>query len=192
MSPSISRFSLETSSTTSPFRTVALVHLGSSRVEDTTYLGRLFSRSAHSPGRDAHLAANHSSLRRPSSNASARSASAYEILPHSSRSFPPNWANQPPSLKPSLPSGSWTTPSSDTFVLMTIFPMSVPLLPVSSAATDAGPAGWGNWALAGRPVRAAAGVGRNDVTRLNVVPFGTGCDVPHRASGRPQPSPARW
>src|SRR5258708_19571059 len=33
--------------------------------------------------------------------------------------------NQPPSLKPSLPSGSWTTPSSETFwgPLITIFPI---------------------------------------------------------------------
>src|SRR5487761_263252 len=125
MSPSSSCFSLVTSSTTSPFRTVTLVHLGSSRVADTTYLGRLFSRSAHSPGRDAHRDPNHSSLRRPSSRASVRSASSYSTLPHSSRSWPPSWTNQPPSLKPSPPSGSWTTPSSDTFVLMTIFPMSV-------------------------------------------------------------------
>ena len=110
-----------TSSTTLPLRTVTLVHLGSSRVEDTTYLGRLFNRSAHSPGRDAHRAPNHSSLRRPSSRAAVRSASAYSTLPHSSRSLPPSWTNQPPSLKPSSPSGSWTTPSSETFVLITIF-----------------------------------------------------------------------
>ena len=36
-------------------------------------------------------------------------------LVHSSRSSPPNCLNQPPSLKPSSPSGSWTTPSSVTF-----------------------------------------------------------------------------
>src|SRR5580704_10760518 len=130
MSPSSSCFSLVTSSTTSPFRTVTLVHLGSWRVEDTTYLGRLFSRSAHSPGRDgAHRAANHSSLRRPSSRAAARSASAYSTLPHSSRSLPPPWPNQPPRLKPSSPSGSCTTPSSETLVLITIFPISVLPLP---------------------------------------------------------------
>src|SRR5713226_8282952 len=125
MSPSSSCFSFETSSTTSPFRTVALLHLGPSRVEDTTYLGRLFNLSAHSPLRDSHRAANHSSLRRPSSRASVCSASSSETLAHSSRSLPPNSPNQPPSLKPSLPSGSWTTPSSETFVLMTIFPISV-------------------------------------------------------------------
>src|SRR5271157_4299640 len=106
------------------FSTVTLVHLGSSRVEDTTYLGRLFNLSAHSPGLDAHRAANHSSRRRPSSRAAVCSASAYSTLPHSSRSLPPSWTNQPPSLKPSAPSGSWTTPSSETFVLITIFPMS--------------------------------------------------------------------
>src|SRR3984957_19616996 len=124
MSPSRSRFSRVTSSRTLPFRIVTLVQLGSCRVEDTTYLGRLFSRSAHSPGRAAHRVPNHSSLRRPSSRAAASRASAYSTLPHSSRSLPPSSTNQPPSLKPSLPSGSWTTPSSDTFVLMTIFPMS--------------------------------------------------------------------
>src|SRR5215469_18240000 len=88
-----------------------------------TYLGRLFNRSAHSPGRDAQRVPNHSSLRRPSSRAEVPSASAYSILAHSSRSFPPAWPNQPPRLYPSSPSGSWTTPSSDTFVLTTIFPI---------------------------------------------------------------------
>src|ERR1035438_9203900 len=144
MSPSSSCLSLVTSSTTLPFRTVTLVHLGSSRVEDTTYLGRLFSRSAHSPGRDAHRAPNHSSLRRPSSRAEVRSASAYSTLPHSSRSLPPCWTNQPPSLKPSSPSGSWTTPSSETFVLITIFPIGSPFA-VLSAATDADTATPGKW-----------------------------------------------
>src|SRR5215469_8829220 len=52
MSSSSSCFSLVTSSTTLPVSTVTLVHLGSWRVADTTYLGRLFSRSAHSPGSD--------------------------------------------------------------------------------------------------------------------------------------------
>ena len=52
-------------------------------------------------------------------------ASAYSTLAHSSRSLPPERANQPPRPKPSLPSGSCTTPSSDTFVLMTIFPIAV-------------------------------------------------------------------
>src|SRR5450755_1125409 len=129
MSPSSSCFSFETWSTTLPFSTVELLHLGSSRVEDTTYLGRLFSLSANSPLRDSHRAANHSSLRRPSNRASAPSASSNSTWAHASRSLAPNWPNQPPSLKPSSPSGSWTTPSSETFVLITIFPMSVlPLL----------------------------------------------------------------
>src|ERR1700733_6184637 len=123
MSPSSSCFSLVTSSTTLPVRTVTLVHLGSARVADTTYLGRLLSRSANSPGLAAHRVPNHSSLRRPSSRAAVPSASAYSIFPHSSRSLPPYWTNQPPRLKPSLPSGSSTTPSSDTFVLITIFPI---------------------------------------------------------------------
>src|ERR1022692_3697444 len=57
MFPSSSCFSFETSSTTSPLSTVELFHLGSSRVEDTTYLGRLLSLSTHAPLRDAHRAA---------------------------------------------------------------------------------------------------------------------------------------
>src|SRR5256885_14376783 len=103
MSPSTSCFSFETSVTTSPFRTVELLQVGSTRVEDTTYLGRLFNLSAHSPGRDDHRAANHSSVRRPNSSASVASASSNSTLPHSSMSLPPNWLNQPPSLKPSSP-----------------------------------------------------------------------------------------
>src|SRR5712692_9310181 len=142
MSPSSSCFSFETSSTTSPLRTVELLHLGSSRVEDTTYLGRLFNLSAHAPLRDSHRAANHSSLRRPSSRASVRSASSSSTLAHSSRSLPPNWPNQPPSLKPSSPSGSWTTPSSETFVLITIFPIfGSPLVVLSASYTPAGGVG---------------------------------------------------
>src|ERR1022692_4072617 len=125
MSPSSSCFSFETSATTSPPRTVELFQRGCSRVEETTYLGRLFNRSAHSPVRDDHRAANHSSLRRPSSRASALSSSSSSTLAHSSRSLPPNWPNQPPCLKPSSPVGSWTTPSSEMFSLITIFPISV-------------------------------------------------------------------
>ena len=60
ISPLRSCFSFETSFTTSPFNTVVLVQSGSSRVEDTTYLGRLFNLSAKSPLRDGHRAANHS------------------------------------------------------------------------------------------------------------------------------------
>src|SRR5690349_7111095 len=144
---------------------VELPHLGSVRVEDTTYLGMLFSRSAHSPVREAHRVANHSSLRRPSSRASARSASSVSTSAHCSRSLPPNWPNQPPSLKPSCPSGSWTTPSSEAFVVITIFPMPVLLLVGCGrlrrrAGTHggAGPGEAGNWALAGRPVRLLRGV----------------------------------
>src|SRR5437763_8554421 len=101
MSPSSSCFSFETSFTTSPLSTVELLHLGSWRVEDTTYLGRLFNLSAHSPLRDSHRAPNHSSLRRPRSSASVPTASSSSSLAHASRSLPPNWPNQPPSLKPS-------------------------------------------------------------------------------------------
>jgi RNA polymerase sigma-70 factor (TIGR02960 family) len=64
---------------------VALLHLGSSSVADTTYLGRLFSLPAHSPAREAgHRAANHSSLRRPSSTAAAFSASVVSTPAHAS------------------------------------------------------------------------------------------------------------
>src|SRR5260370_4460634 len=141
MSPSSSCFSFETSLTTSPLSTVELLHLGSCRVEDTTYLGRLFSRSAHAPLLASHRAANHSSLRRPSSRASVPSASSNSTLAHSSRSWPPNWPNQPPSLKPSCPSGSWTTPSNETFVLITIFPILVLLLVGVVTHTAAGGVG---------------------------------------------------
>src|SRR5260370_32058183 len=54
ISPSISCFSLEASSITSPFSTVVLFQTGPSRVEDTTYLGMLFNRSANGPFRDGH------------------------------------------------------------------------------------------------------------------------------------------
>src|SRR5580700_11398365 len=125
MSPCSSSLSLETSVATSPLRTVELFQRGRSRVEDTTYFGRLFNLSAHSPGREDQRVPNHSSLRRPNSRASAPSASSNSTLAHCSRSLPPNCPNHPPSLKPSSPSGSWTTPSSETFVLITIFPISV-------------------------------------------------------------------
>src|SRR5690349_6635353 len=124
MSRSSSCLSLDTSSTTSPRSTVELFQHPASMVEDTTYLGMLFSLSAHSPLRDAHRDANHSSVRRPNSSASVASASLVKMLDHSSRSFPPYRPNQPPCVKPSCPSGSWTTPSSDVFVLITIFPIS--------------------------------------------------------------------
>src|SRR5580692_4182770 len=125
ISPSISCFSFETSLTTSPLSKLELVHFGSLNVDETTYLGRLFNRSAHSPVRFSHRVANHSSLLRPSSMASHCSASSVSTLVHSSRSLPPNWRNQPPCLKPSSPSGSWTIPSSETLVVTTIFPISI-------------------------------------------------------------------
>src|ERR1700722_374589 len=165
MSPSTCCFSFVTSSTTSPFSIVTLVHVGSLSVPDTTYLGRLFSWPAHSPGLVAgHRVPNHSSLRRPSSSAAAPSASAYSTLPHSWRSLPPCSRNQPPRSKPSLPSGSCTTPSSDTFVAMTIFPISGSPFPPAFGArffralVDGYTAGAGNWAPASRPVRPPGGV----------------------------------
>jgi SnoaL-like domain len=54
----------------------------------------LFNVSAHSPLLDSQREANHSSLRRPSSRASAPSASAVSTLAHSSRSLPPNYGKK--------------------------------------------------------------------------------------------------
>ena len=59
ISPVSSCFSVDTSSSTSPLSTVELFQPASSRVDDTTYLGRLFSLSASAPLRDGHRAANH-------------------------------------------------------------------------------------------------------------------------------------
>src|ERR1700746_2558677 len=56
MSPSMCCFSVDTSLSTSPLRTVELFQAGLARVADTTYLGRLFSLSASSPLRDGHRA----------------------------------------------------------------------------------------------------------------------------------------
>src|ERR1700722_6495126 len=125
MSPSSFCLSFDTSVTASPLRTVELVHLGSTRVEDATYFGKPFNPYPPSPGRGDPRVPNQSSLRRPSRRASVPSASSNSTLAHSSRSLPPNSLNHPPNLKPSPPSGSWTIPSSDAFVLITIFPISV-------------------------------------------------------------------
>src|SRR5262245_28561144 len=128
ISPLSSCFSFETSLTTSPLSTVELVHLGSSSVDETTYLGRLFNLSAHAPLREFHRGPRYSSLRRPKRRASAPSASASPSSAHASRSFAPSSLNQPPYRKPSSPVGSSTTPSSVMFWLTTILPISV-LLP---------------------------------------------------------------
>jgi hypothetical protein len=100
---------------------VVLFHSGSSRVEETTYLGMLFSLSARAPSRDGHRAAKNSYVRRPNSCASAPSASSSSLLPASARSV--TLPTQPPCLNPSTPDGSSMTPSSETFSLMTIFPI---------------------------------------------------------------------
>src|ERR1700733_4625810 len=123
MSPSNSCLSLATSAVTSPFRTGAFCQTGSLRVADTTYLGRPLSLSAQAPVRADQREPNHSSLRRPSRRASAPAASSASICAHRSRPLPPDWPNQPPRSDPSSPSGSETTPSSETFVLITIFPI---------------------------------------------------------------------
>jgi hypothetical protein len=51
MSPPGASRSFETSSTTSPFRTVVFVHSGLSSVEETTYFGIELNLSANSPSR---------------------------------------------------------------------------------------------------------------------------------------------
>jgi hypothetical protein len=55
--PLCSRFSLATSSTTSPLRTVVLLHVGDWSVFETTYFGIELNLSANSPSRDGHAAA---------------------------------------------------------------------------------------------------------------------------------------
>src|SRR5436190_2374120 len=125
ISPSSSRFSFETSLTTSPLSTVELFQAGSSRVEDTTYFGMPFNLSASSLLRDGHRAARNSYIRRPNSWASAPSASSSNTLPASSRPRSPTRPTQPPRAKPSTPAGSCTTPSTDTFSLTTIFAITV-------------------------------------------------------------------
>ena len=60
ISPSSSSFSFETSFTTSPASTVELFQSGSSKVEDTTYLGMSFNLSASSPLLDGQRAARNS------------------------------------------------------------------------------------------------------------------------------------
>ena len=57
MSPPGSCLSFATSSTTSPLSTVELFHSGSSRVEETTYLGMLLNLSANSPSLDGQASA---------------------------------------------------------------------------------------------------------------------------------------
>jgi hypothetical protein len=96
--PFSSCFGFKTSFTTSPLSTVAFFEPGSSRVEDTMYLGRLLILLASSPLRDGHRAANHLQLRRPSSSASVSSASSSVSRFSSRRSL--IWPTQPPGLKP--------------------------------------------------------------------------------------------
>src|SRR5919202_1679879 len=121
MLPSCSRFSLPTSSPTSPFSTVVLFHSGFSSVDETTYFGMELNLSANSPSRDGHAAAKPSYVRRPSNSAAdSIVSSSLNLLPSSPRSI----SNvQPPYLKSSAPPGSSMTPSSDTNSVTTMFPM---------------------------------------------------------------------
>src|SRR5215207_6806241 len=78
------------------------------------------------------------------------------VLTHSSPAR--SKSNQPPCLKPSSPDGSWMTPSSVTFALMTIFPMSILLSRRCWLPTDPDTATSGKRALADRPFSLSAGV----------------------------------
>ena len=57
MSPSLLLLQLRDLLATSPFSTVELFHSGSSRVEETTYLGMVLNLSANSPSLDGQAAA---------------------------------------------------------------------------------------------------------------------------------------
>src|SRR5215217_687891 len=89
--------------------------------------------------------------------ASVPSASSSRTWAAASRPRSPTRPTQPPRWKPSSPAGSWMTPSSETFSLMMIFPISVLLWLALSATTDAGAAAPGKWAPANRPVRPSVG-----------------------------------
>ena len=129
ISPSTSCLSFETSSTTSPPSTVVLFHSGSSSDDEMTYLGMPFSLSASPPPRDGHREARNSYVRRPYNSASAPSVSSSRTWPASLRSV--TLPTQPPRSNPSSPDGSWMTPSSVTFSLTTIFPISVSFVRMS-------------------------------------------------------------
>ena len=138
--------------TTSPFSTVEFVHSASSRVEDTTYLGRPFSLSAHSPLRDSHRAANHSSLRRPISRASAPSASSCSTAAHASRSLVPDLA-EPAAQPETLLTGRVLDDSVERDVLTDhdLSHVAVLLWPALSATTDADTAALENGRRRSRP-----------------------------------------
>src|SRR4051812_12769094 len=126
MSPSISSLSLDTASFRSPSRTVEFVHSGSDSVEETTYLGISLNLSANSPSREGQASAKPSYVRRPRRRASASNvSSSLNLSPSSPRE---NSKLQPPYLKSSDPPGSSITPSSETNSVITILPMSSPVV----------------------------------------------------------------
>src|ERR1700730_646340 len=96
--------------------------------------------------------------------ASVFSASCNSTFAHSSRSLSSTCRNQPPCLKPSSPVGSWTTPSSETFSLITIFPISGLLPSVLLPSELQTPQTLRNWAPPDRPVLLSSGVYREDGT----------------------------
>src|SRR3954453_14834685 len=121
MSPSCSALSFVTSSSRSPFRTVALFHSGSVRVEETTYFGMALNLSANSSSRDGQASANPPQGTRPSRSASASiPSSTLNLSPSAPRLYS---KLQPPYLKSSLPPGSSITPSSETNSVTTILPI---------------------------------------------------------------------
>jgi hypothetical protein len=105
-----------------------LAHLGSCRVEDTTYLGMRFSLSAHSPVRAAQRAKNHSSLRRPSSRASAPSASSVSRRSSGAEVLAAELVEPAAEPEALLAVRVLHDPVDVVFVVITILPMSIPLL----------------------------------------------------------------
>src|SRR5258708_3507617 len=120
-------FSLATSCATSPLMIVELFHSALSSVDEATYFGRLFIRSAYQPPPviDGQAWAKPSYVFRPSSRASLpRSRS--PACCRSSSERPPYLKLQPPSSKPSAPPGSSTTPSTVTKIEATTFLIGFP------------------------------------------------------------------
>src|SRR5215208_7972168 len=121
MSPSCEPLSFLTASARSPSSTVELLHSGSPRVDETTYLGIWLNLSANSPSREGQASANPSYVTRPSSSASVSIvSSSLNLSPSSPRE---NSKLQPPWSKSSEPPGSSITPSSDTNSVTTILPI---------------------------------------------------------------------
>src|SRR6266511_3959230 len=120
ISPSCSCFSFATSSATSHLSTVELPHSGSSRVEETTYLGMVLNLSANSPSLDGQAFAKPSYVTRPSSRASEESVSSSLNLSPSSPRLTSKL--QPPYLKSAVIAVASTTLFNDMHSLTAILP----------------------------------------------------------------------